>query len=207
MAARSSTKKKILRAAIDCFAAKNYKYCTMREIAERIDITATGIYRHFKSKQEILTDIFDYYKINFNKYRTPIGSVVKSVDEAPIGAVFKMLFFDFGTEEEREVMLKITRIIIDLKLENAEAKKIFISTFIDEPTEYLHTVFSRLISSGKIRPFNYKTWAFQMISFANMSLILALMNQVSQKELDRIYHEGIELLAKSFENEYMSGKI
>jgi len=52
--AGASTRDKILDVALDLFTDQGFDGTSMREIAERLDITKPSIYYHFASKEEIL---------------------------------------------------------------------------------------------------------------------------------------------------------
>jgi AcrR family transcriptional regulator len=48
------TRDRILDVALDLFTAKGYDATSMREIAERLDITKPALYYHFDSKEDIV---------------------------------------------------------------------------------------------------------------------------------------------------------
>ena len=52
--AGASTRERILDVALDLFTDQGFDGTSMREIAERLDITKPAIYYHFASKEEIL---------------------------------------------------------------------------------------------------------------------------------------------------------
>ncbi len=200
MLEKSSTKKKIFIAAVNCFSSKGYKQCSMNELAAVVGIRASSLYKHFKNKEEILHEIFEYYKINFNKYRTPIEKVLEAAESKDFLEIIPMLFFYFGTESEQGFMMKISRIVVDLRFENKEAQKLYKTVFFDEATDYLHTVFTELIKSGKVKPFNYEAVSFQFMGFTHMLFSMAFLDGVSKKEIERRYVEGIELFARGLGN-------
>ncbi len=199
MPRNKSTKKKIFFAAVDCFYEKSYKRCTMQEIADKVNIKAPSIYKHFINKKEILTEIFEYYKNNLSKHRLPFEEIEKAIDYEPLSKVFSKLFFTFETENEYTIMMKISKIVIDMSHENKEAKRVFEISFIEEPTEYLHNIFSSLINSGKIKSFDYEALTFQIIAFSLMVFEVSLLNGTDRKEIDKKYNDGIALLARGFE--------
>lgn len=53
-------RQKVLDASAKLFRDKGYAATTMREVAERCGIRAASLYYHFPSKDEILTEVFDY---------------------------------------------------------------------------------------------------------------------------------------------------
>ena len=193
------TKKKIFFTAIDCFSEKSFKQCTMQEIADRVNIKAPSIYKHFTNKKEILTEIFKYYKQNLNKNRLPAEEIINAIDQEPITKLFPKLFSTFETENEYTTIMKISKIVIDMSHENKEAKKVFQIVFIEEPTEYLTNVFTKLIDSGKIKSFDYESLIFQIIAFSLMIFEISLLYGTDRKEVDRRYNNGIAMLARGFE--------
>lgn len=194
------TKKKIFYAAIDCFASKNYKLCTMQELAAAVGIKAPSLYKHYACKEDILNEIMEYYKINFNKYRTPIEKIVGAIDTEPVENIISMLFYDFGTQNEYNRMMKISRIIMDMKFENEEASRLYDTVFIEEPQEYLYLAFSTLIEEGKLKKFDYKPVAFQMMAFSHMLFVMTLVGENTRQERDKMYVEGVQLLSRAFVN-------
>lgn len=52
--ARSDTKTEIRTVALELFGRKGYEKTSLREIAERLDITKAALYYHYRSKDELL---------------------------------------------------------------------------------------------------------------------------------------------------------
>ncbi len=59
---RSDTRARIQEVAVALFAEQGYEKTSLREIAERLDVTKAALYYHFKSKEDIVRSIVeDYY--------------------------------------------------------------------------------------------------------------------------------------------------
>lgn len=56
---RGDTRTKIQQVAMELFAEQGYDKTSLREIAERLGVTKAALYYHFKSKEEIVTSLFD----------------------------------------------------------------------------------------------------------------------------------------------------
>ncbi len=54
---RSSTRERILEAALKLFSKKGFKETTIKDIAKEVGITEGAIYRHFTSKEEIIDSL------------------------------------------------------------------------------------------------------------------------------------------------------
>ncbi|MBC2903911.1 TetR/AcrR family transcriptional regulator [Streptomyces cupreus] len=56
---RGNTRQRIQDVALELFAEQGYEKTSLREIAERLDVTKAALYYHFKTKEEILVSIYD----------------------------------------------------------------------------------------------------------------------------------------------------
>jgi AcrR family transcriptional regulator len=56
--ARGNTRQRIQSVALELFAEQGYEKTSLREIAERLDVTKAALYYHFKTKEDILIGIF-----------------------------------------------------------------------------------------------------------------------------------------------------
>jgi AcrR family transcriptional regulator len=59
--ARSDTRAKIQQVAVELFTEHGYEGTSLREIAERLDVTKAALYYHFKSKEDIVTSLVEDY--------------------------------------------------------------------------------------------------------------------------------------------------
>ncbi|WP_018351395.1 TetR/AcrR family transcriptional regulator [Longispora albida] len=53
------TRERIMAEALDLFAERGYEKTSLREIAERLDVSKAAVYYHFKTKDDIFTGILD----------------------------------------------------------------------------------------------------------------------------------------------------
>ncbi|MEU1205510.1 TetR/AcrR family transcriptional regulator [Nocardia sp. NPDC005825] len=53
---RSDTRERILETAIGLFAQRGFEACTVRDLADAVGIKPPGLYSHFKSKEDILSE-------------------------------------------------------------------------------------------------------------------------------------------------------
>ncbi|GAA3740624.1 TetR/AcrR family transcriptional regulator [Streptomyces tremellae] len=55
---RGDTRQRIQDVALDLFVEHGYEKTSLREIAERLDVTKAALYYHFKTKEDILVSLF-----------------------------------------------------------------------------------------------------------------------------------------------------
>jgi AcrR family transcriptional regulator len=56
---RTDTRTQIRQVALELFAERGYDKTSLREIAERLGITKAAVYYHYKTKEEIVGELFD----------------------------------------------------------------------------------------------------------------------------------------------------
>ncbi|GAB3982872.1 TetR family transcriptional regulator [Actinoallomurus acanthiterrae] len=56
---RGDTRAKIQAVAMELFAEQGYEKTSLREIAERLNVTKAALYYHFKTKEDIIVSLFD----------------------------------------------------------------------------------------------------------------------------------------------------
>jgi AcrR family transcriptional regulator len=60
-APRTDTRARVQQVALELFAEQGYEKTSLREIAERLDVTKAALYYHFKSKEDIVHSFTDDY--------------------------------------------------------------------------------------------------------------------------------------------------
>ena len=58
---RGDTRARIQQVALELFAEQGYDKTSLREIAERLDVTKAALYYHYKSKEDIVRSLVEDY--------------------------------------------------------------------------------------------------------------------------------------------------
>ncbi|MFJ5621271.1 TetR/AcrR family transcriptional regulator [Peribacillus loiseleuriae] len=75
-------KRKILIAAMKLFSKTSFHQTSMQQIADVCGVSKGSLYTHFKSKEELLSDIFSYYYQMLGQQMATAETNVDSVEEA-----------------------------------------------------------------------------------------------------------------------------
>ncbi|MEN6446029.1 MAG: TetR/AcrR family transcriptional regulator [Candidatus Cloacimonas sp.] len=79
--------KDILKAAIAIIANQGYEKLTIKNLATKIGVTEAALYRHFKSKREIVTMILSY----FEELSTRVLNEIYESNNAPLENIRKFV--------------------------------------------------------------------------------------------------------------------
>jgi len=81
-------KEKVLKAAASLFAEKGYAGATVRDIAERINVSVAMLYYYFKSKEEV---IFSISEMNGDSLLRILDDAIRDNSD-PLGRLRQMMF-------------------------------------------------------------------------------------------------------------------
>ncbi len=79
-----STKERILEAALTLFAENGYNGTSVEQIARAVGIKAPSLYKHYKSKEDILNALIDSAEVRYDEMfgsERNIGKIPESRDE------------------------------------------------------------------------------------------------------------------------------
>ena len=152
-----NTKEKILMTALELFARDGYEAVSVRNIAEKLDITKGALYRHFKSKRDIFDSIvarmieIDAERASacsmpeetYNREAEPYGQTsVESILE------FTREQYSFWTEDEFAVRFR--RMLTLEQYRNEEMARLYSQCIVRGPVEYMTDLFHELIKKGEL---------------------------------------------------------
>lgn len=146
-----STKEIILRESIHLFANDGYEAVSMKTIARASGIKAASIYNHYRSKDEILGNIYSYYQENQNRCRlTEEGylPILKTGTALEILGIFNYPMFDEGDPEP--LMFDIIRIIWSRIYTDPKARVLYREHVVEDAYRYMREVLGKGIELGRI---------------------------------------------------------
>lgn len=159
------TKNLILSSALDLFSQKGFEGVSVRDIARQVGVRESALYKHFKSKQEILEkltakmsqEVLELYK----KYQAPeatgvdIISGYKKLSEKKLCQMVWNIFSAFTGESQ---LAKFRRLLIHEQHETKFAE-VYNAFFIDGVIKSQEKVFSKLIKAGYFKKHNARLMA------------------------------------------------
>lgn len=155
--ARGNTKRRIIEESMKLFSVQGFEAVSIRTIADAVGVGNSALYKHFKSKKEILDAIVEYSK----EYFLSIGSnqmfKIQSLDDLK-KACFTM--FDFQTQDEWMVMFR--RLLILEQFRNPDMGEIYQKFFVLLPIEAQCELFNQLIENGMMKKGNAKVMAMEL---------------------------------------------
>ena len=147
-----NTKEKILEEALRLFAQRGYMGTSMNDIASRLGVTKAALYKHYKSKQEILDSIID--KMNeldmerVKQYEMPEGDLEKVTAEYKETAFdkikqFTKVQFLHWTEEEFSSCFR--KMLTLEQYREPQMSQLYQNYLASGPLTYMEALFSGML--------------------------------------------------------------
>ncbi|MCL2807943.1 MAG: TetR/AcrR family transcriptional regulator [Coriobacteriia bacterium] len=153
------TKKKIFENSVKLFTQRGYENVSINDIANQTGIRQSAVYNHFKSKQEILDTIFDYF-LHHNISNRPtyedLELILKTEDRLSI--ITKGFIYAYE-ESILEIMSDIIKIIAQRVSMDNRAAEIFQTMLMEEGTNFIERGLNRAVEMGRLAPFDTHTIA------------------------------------------------
>jgi AcrR family transcriptional regulator len=148
------TKKKIFDNSIKLFEQKGYENVSIKDIATTAGIRQSAVYNHFKSKQEILDTIYDYFRYYYTSNRPTTDDVDYLLETGSLlELILKGFIFDFEGGVLGQ-MAGITKIIIQKATTDESAAAILRDLMIEEGIRFVEDSLNRAVKIKRIAPFD-----------------------------------------------------
>lgn len=152
-----TTKEKIIFESLQLFSKDGYEATSTRTIARSINCSDAVIYKHFKSKQEILDAIVE---ICSNRLMEKASQI--KIEEMCWKDVEKICLDTFEFQTTDEWIVPFRRLLVIEQFKNEELGKIYREVFINKPLESMEVMFKTLIKLGYMKPGNAKVYAMDL---------------------------------------------
>lgn len=147
------TKEKIFSSAIELFMLKGFNEVSLRDIADKVGIRQSTIYNHFKSKQDILDTIYDFYCYYFQIDRPSLNDMRYALQNESVETIMRYIKYDFK-EEYAQKMADISKILFQRVAIDERARDIGKTMILDSGIKYVEDVFNMGIQLGRFAEFD-----------------------------------------------------
>ncbi|WP_424356134.1 TetR/AcrR family transcriptional regulator [Methanobacterium sp. MBAC-LM] len=196
-----TTKERIFESAIDLFAQKGFDATSMREIAEAVGIKKASLYSHYKSKNEIMDNVFEYFKKELMKMRPPEAKNLDKIDKIT-PEIFRQRANLTLCIFKNPLMEKIFRIISSEQFRDKRARMIVLECLIHEPYSFSRTVLEIMVNKSIINEIDpdVKAMEFQYSIYTLFMEYLLLKSDNSDTgKIEEMIEEHLDYFVNSLE--------
>ena len=159
-----TTKERIELEALNLFSIHGYHGVSIRDIAGKVGIKESSIYKHFKGKEEIFDTIRDHYML---KSEAIFGEVTKNpsvytgIKKEVLIQLVKTVFLTFMQDEYIEKCRKLFMISAP---GNEAVGKLYAGHFITASIQFNTQVFTEVLRTAGKSGYDAETMAYQFYS-------------------------------------------
>lgn len=153
-----TTKERIVDEALTLFSRQGYKGTSVKNIADAVGIKDSSIYKHFKSKREIIDAIVDQMRRCMDQMSVDAGLPLE--DNETAAAIYGRMTVEDLQQLSRKVFLfylkddfisRFWRLAVMEQYQNQEIYEIYRSIFFDQSIAYQTRLFAEMICQGIFR--------------------------------------------------------
>jgi len=154
-----TTKDRIIFESLKLFSKDGFGATSTRAIAHSINCSDAVIYKHFRSKQEILDAI-----IKICSDRIAAKSQMVKIEEMCWEDVENICLGMFEIQTTDEWIVPFRKLLLIEQFKNPKLEAIYRDVFINRPLSYMEAMFEILIKSGYMKHGNPKVYAMNLYS-------------------------------------------
>ncbi len=158
-----NTKEKILEASLELFSRRGFSAVSVRDIADRVGVRESAMYKHFSSKQAVFDTLVERYMATCEAFMGSIHALPSS-DPAVIAGTAE--FYTELTDEDflrlggsvftdflmRPDILNFWRMMSIERLSNEKLAALWCRHLFDDPIAFQTEMFGALIQIEAIKP-------------------------------------------------------
>ena len=204
-----TTKERIADEALTLFAAKGFRGTTVKDIADAVGIKDASLYKHFKSKKEILNTIVEEAYVHMGNMSDSLGipsgdgsledaaEFFRGINRETIIALGKEVFKFYLTDDYMSRFWKLANLE---QYNNRDFYELYRRLFTEEGIEYQKNLFAEMIRMGAFREGDPEVMAY---NFYSPIFLLLHRYAGSEGELDEAL-EIIEKMVRDFYDRYQA---
>lgn len=154
-----TTKERIVEEALTLFSHQGYKGTSVKNIADAVGIKDSSIYKHFKSKREIIDAIVEQMRARMSQMSVDAG-LPQDDTESMVAAAYGKLSLEELQKMSRKVFLfyltddfvsRFWRLAMMEQYQNDEIYDIYRAIFLEQSIDYQTELFGEMIRQGTFR--------------------------------------------------------
>ncbi len=201
------TKNQILTSALNLFSEYGFDGVSVRDIAKEVGVRESALYKHFKSKQEILdkiaekmsAEIHDVYKNAQapEAFGSDIASDYKKISEKKLCEMVWSVFKTFTGNSE---LAKFRRLLFHEK-NNGKFAEYYNAFFLDGVVKSQADIFSKFIKAGLFKKYDAEIMAMQFYSPVLFLFQKSDCENISDDEMKKLLFEHIQTFGKLYKED------
>lgn len=158
------TKQRIEHCALALFSTRGYAGVSIRQIAARVGIKESSIYKHYASKEEIFNTIQAHYLERVQHVFSPVGPQPSAFVGISSQALVQLLKDTFQAFAGDEYLCQCRRLLMISAPSDARIGALYAGSFITQPIAFNTSVFQCILNEAGRTDLCPQAMAYQFYS-------------------------------------------
>jgi len=154
---KGNTKEIIMEESLKLFAVNGFEAVSIRNIADKVGIGNSALYKHFESKQAIFDALVEELKERYLNQCSSVTSDIRGVE-----AVKENCLSMFEYQTQNEWIVNFRQLLLIEKFRNPHMAEIYKEFFVDIPMNRQKTIFEALQKKGLMIPGDTYVYAMEL---------------------------------------------
>jgi len=185
------TKKTIFNNSVRLFTEKGYENVSINDIAASTGIRQSAVYNHFRSKQEILETIYEYFKYYASSNRPGVADVQELLMTGSLTDIITKGFIYSFEDEVRPLMVDISKLIMQRVTTDERASHIFQAMLLEDGINFVEKYLDIAVDMGRIAPLDTHAMSLLINGIRLQTFVFTLLNSPRETVLRQLEYEKI----------------
>lgn len=190
-----NSREKYLTVSLELFSQYGYYGVSVRDISKKVGVSESALYKHYKSKSQILEEIINIATEKFNEFSKKVSIENSSIRHTMSETYIQLYCFYV----EDDFMNKFRKIMVISQYQTEEARKRYEDMFIKKSITYYEEVFDKILRQKNIKNVNSKLMAYELYSV--LYLLLQQYDNPLSKDIE-IVKKLLRLHINNFFDKY-----
>lgn len=195
MEMKTSTKERIFETALDLFSENGFAATSIRMITKKTGITVASFYNHFESKDQLLQEVYEYYRKLYIDSADLVAQYGELLDKLGPAGLFRHLTLAFVESMRNEKLAKLSRIIVMEQYTSKTAGEI-VHRDQQKLLASMEEMFVLMNQKGMIRVEDARSTG-RLVGYAFLGFTAdSIHHNIKQEDLDRVVESQIGLITQ-----------
>ena len=173
----NTTKSRILDEALIMFAENGYKGTNLRDLAARLGLSKSALYKHYTSKEDIWNALLDRMEAYYAKQFGSLENLPKQPKTHEELFTLTMKMIDFTVHDKRIILTR--KLLLTEQFHDERVCRLATKHFLYGTKNMFQTIFEKMMEDGLLKKGNP-----EMLAFVYTSPITSLV-QLCTREPDK----------------------
>ena len=192
----NTTKSRILNEALILFAENGYKGTNLRDLAARLGLSKSALYKHYTSKEDIWNALLDRMEAYYANQFGSVENMPRQPESCEELLKLTMKMIDFTVHDERIILTR--KLLLTEQFHDERVCRLATKHFLYGTKNMFQTIFEKMMEDGLLKKGNPEMLAFVYTSPITSLIQLCTREPDKQEEVMKQAEEFVKFFIETY---------